>query len=84
MYNDDDGNSFRGLDLAEMADFLDDLNDWIDENCDDEGCDGGGLASPEDFVDWFDTDGDGVLTLAEIIDGINDSNDAAGLSLIHI
>jgi len=34
--------------------------------------------TPEDFLDWFDTNGDGVLTLDEIINGINDSNYESG------
>ncbi|MCH2268489.1 PGF-CTERM sorting domain-containing protein, partial [Candidatus Thalassarchaeum betae] len=32
----------------------------------------------ENFVDWFDTDGDGVLTLDEIIDGIRTTNNVSG------
>ena len=38
------------------------------------GNDGEEPPTPENFLDWFDANGDSVLTLEEIIDGINDSN----------
>ncbi len=44
--------------------------DW--ESDDD---DGEEPPTPEDFLDWFDANDDGVLTLDEIIDGINATND---------
>ena len=50
------------------ADFaLDMENQWAGDDDD--------LPTAEDFLDWYDANGDGVLTLDEIINGINDSNE---------
>ena len=51
------------------ADFVTGMEDeWT-------GDDGEEPPTPEDFLDWFDANDDGVLTLDEIINGINDSNE---------
>jgi len=36
------------------------------------------VPTPEDFLDWCDANGDSVLTLEEIINGINDINSESG------
>ena len=47
-----------------------------DPGCDDMG--GEEQPTPEDFLEWFDADGDGALTLDEIINGINEGNLLSG------
>jgi len=54
------------------ADFVTGMEDeWT-------GDDGEEPPTPEDFLDWFDANDDGVLTLDEIINGINGTNYESG------
>jgi len=71
-FTDFDSNGNGELEADEFGPFLEALDGEMT------GGDGGDLPTPEDFVEWFDTDGDDALTLDEIINGINDSNDVAG------